>query len=294
MRTKRLWMALTLSLIGLPAAIWLAGTVLSWPARAVMPAPPDGAAAVEFNSTSGTTIRGWLFAGQAGQGVVLLLHGVRANRLETSSRAAFLRQAGYGVLQIDQQAHGESSGQQITFGYLESRDAQAALQFLQSRLPNERLGALGISLGGAAICLAEEPLPLDALILEMVYPDLHRAVENRVARYLGNWARPLTPLLEWQLKPRLGIGAEALRPIDHVASLAYPKLFIVGERDRHTPLNESQELFNAASAPKELWVVKDVQHENLHAKATGEYEQRVLKFFAETLRAPEDKRAQVR
>ncbi len=285
MKIKRRWISLAFSLIALPVAIWLAGTVLSWPARTTMPAPPDGAEAVEFSSRSGATIRGWLFNGQPNQGVVLLLHGVRANRLETASRAAFLRQAGFGVLQIDQQAHGESTGKQITFGYLESRDAQAAVQFLRQRFPHERLGALGISLGGAAICLAEPPLPLDALILEMVYPDIHRAVENRVTHYLGNWARGLTPLLEWQLKPRLGVGSEALRPIDHVAALPFPKLFIVGERDRRTPLNESQELFDAARAPKDLWVVKDAQHENLHAKAEAEYEQRVLRFFTEALSA---------
>jgi uncharacterized protein len=285
MKTKRRGVSLACGLMGLPLAIWLAGTVLSWPARATMPAPPDGAEAVEFNSASGATIRGWLFNGQPHQGVVLLLHGVRANRLETSSRAAFLRQAGFGVLQIDQQAHGESTGAQITFGYLESRDAQAGVQFLRTRFPAERVGALGISLGGAAICLAEPPLPLDGLILEMVYPDLHRAVENRIARYLGNWARDLTPLLEWQIKPRLGVGSEALRPIEHVGALSFPKLFIVGERDRHTPLNESQELFDRAAAPKDMWIVKDAQHENLHRKAGTEYEQRVLKFFTETLRA---------
>ncbi len=287
MKIKRLWISLALGLLGLPVAIWLAGTVLSWPARATMPAPPEGAEAVEFSSGSGATIRGWLFKGQPNQGVVLLLHGVRANRLETSSRAAFLRQAGFGVLQIDQQAHGESTGKQITFGYLESRDAQAAVQFLRQRFPTERLGALGISLGGAAVCLAEPPLPLDGLILEMVYPDLHRAVENRVARYLGNWARGLTPLLEWQLKPRLGVGSEALRPIDHVGALPFPKLFIVGERDHHTPLNESQEMFAAARAPKDLWIVKGAQHENLHRKAGAEYEQCVLKFFTEALSAAE-------
>jgi alpha-beta hydrolase superfamily lysophospholipase len=215
---------------------------------------------------------------------VLLLHGVRANRLETSARAEFLRRAGYGTLQIDQQAHGASTGEQITFGYRESRDAQAAAHFLRERFPLEKIGALGISLGGAAVTLAEPPLPLDALILEMVYPDIHRAIENRVGRYLGNWARPLTPLLEWQLKPRLGVGSETLRPIAHVSQLPCPKLFIAGERDRHTPLHESQELFNAASVPKDLWIVADAAHEDLHAKAKAEYEQRVLKFLSETLR----------
>ena len=284
MKSKRLGISLGCLLIGLPLSVWLAGTILSWPARAQMPALPAGAEIVSFASQSGATISGWLFPGQAGRGVVLLMHGVRANRLETSTRADFLRQAGYGVLQIDLQAHGESTGEQITFGYRESRDAQAAVKFLLARFPAERIGALGISLGGAAICLAEPPLPLDAAILEMVYPDIHHAIENRVGRYLGSWARHLTPLLEWQLKPRLGVGTEALRPIDHVAMLKCPKLFIVGALDRHTPLTESHALFAAASEAKELWVVPGAQHENLHAKAQAEYEQRVLKFLAQTLR----------
>jgi uncharacterized protein len=273
--------------LALIAADWLAGTALSWPVRrAVGELPKDlRGEAVTFTSASGATLKGWLLHGEPGKGAVILMHGVRGNRLQVLERARFLNRQGYAALLFDFQAHGESTGARITFGHLESHDAQAAVQFVKARLPDEKLGVIGISLGGAAAALAQPPLPVEALVLEMVYPDIHRAIENRLARYLGGWARGLTPLLEWQLQPRLGIGPEALRPLECVDDLRVPKLFIVGERDRHTPLVESQELFNAACEPKMLWVVVGAQHEDLYAKVKEGYEQRVGAFFEKTLRS---------
>lgn len=272
--------------LALASSIWLAGTVLSWPASRQVGALPGDlrGEVVSFASGSGATLKGWLIQGEPGQGAVVLMHGLRGNRLQTLERARLLNRQGLGVLLFDFQAHGESSGDRITFGYLESRDAQAAVQFAQAHWPQEKVGVLGISLGGAAAALAEPALPVDALILEMVYPDIHRAIENRMARYLGNWARGLTPVLEWQLQPRFGVGAEALRPLVCVPGLRVPKLFIVGELDRHTSLQESQELFQAACEPKALWVVAGAQHEDLLRVAGAEYARRTAAFFKQSLK----------
>jgi alpha-beta hydrolase superfamily lysophospholipase len=265
--------------------VWLTGTVLSWPASrqvGVLPRDLHGET-LTFKSDSGATLKGWVIEGEPGRGVVVLLHGLRGNRLQTLERARLLNRQGMSALLFDFQAHGESSGRQITFGYLESRDAQAAVRLAKERWPHERIGVLGISLGGAAAVLADPPLPVNAMVLEMVYADIHRAIENRMAHYLGNWARGLTPVLEWQLQPRLGVGAETLRPLMCVPGLHVPKLFIVGERDRHTTLRESQELFQAACQPKDLWVVAGAQHEDLLRVAGAEYERRVTSFFQQAL-----------
>jgi len=53
-------------------------------------------------------------------GTIVLMHGVRANRLSMVRRAEMLHRAGYSVLLFDFQAHGESPGSHITMGYLES------------------------------------------------------------------------------------------------------------------------------------------------------------------------------
>ena len=92
------------------------------------------------------------------------------------------------------------------------------------------------------------------------------------------------PLLTWQLKPRLGIDVKDLRPIDYVGEINSPKLFIAGEKDEHTTIDESQTLFAAASEPKELWIVPDAKHIDFYLLVKEEYEQKVLSFFEKNLR----------
>ena len=103
--------------------VWCIGGVLVLPANHPIANPPPDLHAenVTFPSASGATIHGWFVAGKPGHGAVLLLHGIHANRVAMASRAELLSRAGYAVLLFDFQAHGESRGKQITFGFLESR-----------------------------------------------------------------------------------------------------------------------------------------------------------------------------
>ncbi len=273
-------------LIGSFVGIWLAGSALSKAVPQSIGDLPAGLAgrSVQFPSESGATIHGWFIPGKKGKGAIALMHGVHANRLSMLDRARFLSHAGYSILLFDFQAHGESTGEHITFGYLESKDAQAAVGFLRSSAPDEKVGVIGVSMGGAAALLASPPLEINAIVLEMVYPTINQAVSNRVTMRLGKWSSVLTPLLTWQLKPRLGIDPDALRPIDKLRSIRVPKLFIVGAEDQHTTIEESREMFEAALDPKELWVVNGARHVDLYPVARQEYEQRVLSFFGEYLK----------
>jgi len=272
--------------LALMAGVWLAGSALSAPYKQpVGDLPSDlSGESVEFSSASGATLRGWLLPGAKGGGAILLMHGVRADRTSMLGRARFLSQAGYSVLLFDFQSHGESTGKHITFGYLESRDAQAARDYLRARFRDERTGVIGVSMGGAAALLASPQLDVDAMVLEMVYPTIRQAITNRITMRLGGWSRSLTPLLTIQFQPRIGVGADELCPIDRIDGTRAAKLVIAGAEDHHTTLDESKELFKAASEPKELWVVDGAGHVDLHAMAKEEYERRVLLFFEKNLR----------
>lgn len=278
--------ALTLLPVLFCTLIWLAGTVLSHSVnRIIGNLPPEiKGRNVTFSSESGAMIHGWLIAGEPGKGTVILMHGVRDSRLSMLGRARFLSEAGYSVLLFDFQAHGESQGEQITFGYLESRDAQAAVKFVRETLPNEKVGVIGVSLGGAATLLAEPQLEVNTAIVEMVYPTIRQAIDNRLKHHLGGWAGVLTPMFMVQLKPRLGIEPEMLQPIHKINGMKVPKLIIAASEDKHTPLAESQDLFGAAPEPKEFWVIQNAKHEDLHRFAKQEYERRILSFLAKRLR----------
>lgn len=266
--------------------VWNIGSVLVSPANHPVADPPAGIVfqTVMFSSRSGATIHGWFIPGEPGRGAVVLMHGVHADRRTMLARARFLSRAGFAVLLFDFQAHGESLGRQITFGFLESRDAQAAVEFIRQKLPGERIGVIGVSLGAASALLAEPPLPVDALVLESSFPTIYQATDDRMVDRFG-WVGHLgTPLLTCQLKSRLGISPEDLQPIEHARNISVPKFFIAGSTDPLTTARESEDLFNAAAAPKEFWLVPGAGHVDMHGFAGAEYERRVLVFLIARLR----------
>jgi len=243
---------------------------------------------VQIPAPNASTVHGWLVYGKPGGGVVLLAHSMRSNRLEMLSRARFLRDQGYSVLFIDLQAHGETAGERITFGLKESENIEASIAFLRKIFPTERLGAIGVSLGAAAIVLAKHDLKLSAVILESLHPTIEEAVDNRLKLHFGNHGSVLLPLVLSQLSFYLDTSTDALSPITCVNNLNAPSLFISGTDDAHTTQLETERLYAAARAPKELWIVPGARHFNMHTYAGREYEQRISAFLSRYLRQDVD------
>jgi uncharacterized protein len=266
--------------------LWTAGATLISPNQSNIGAPPSDlpAEAVAFPDKAGHPIHGWFVAGTQGQGAVLLLHGVRADRRAMTNRARFLHEAGYAVLLIDFQAAGESPGRAITFGFREADDVKASLRYLHQRLPSERIGIIGTSMGGAATILAEPDVDADAIVLEQVYPTIQQATADRLAIHLGPMGPWFAPMLLATLHPHLGIYPDQLRPIDHIGYLKMPKLLIVGDRDRDTTITESYAMFDAATGPKVIWVVHGARHVDLYSFVGADYKTHVLDFFNASLR----------
>jgi len=265
--------------IAVPFAI---GWALAAPVQiSVGKAPSDlGAETVEFKSDSGAIVKGWWCPTVNSRGVVLLLPGIRANRLSMVDRARFLRRAGYSVLLIDFQATGETKGDHITFGWKESRDALAAVDFIHHVDPSAGVAIIGSSLGGVAALLATPPLKVDALILESVYPTIEIATRNRMENYLGPIGRMFAPLFLAQLHRRIDVSPSQLHPIDDIAAVDCPVLIMSGEKDRNTRPADTQILFEHARSSKQLWFVPNAGHVDLHQAAPKEYETRVLAFLA--------------
>ncbi len=276
-----------LAATSLPLSVVLAGLLLSAPKPAVIgPAPAilAGAQDVTFASTSGAMLRGWWMSGQPGHGAVVLMHGVRSNRLQLAERARLLSARGMAVLLFDFQAHGESSGRRITFGKLEGLDAAAAVRFARDHAPGKRLGAVGISLGGAAALLAPSALDVDALVLEAVYPTIGQALDDRLRAALGGLAGPvaiavLSPQFKLLMPMVLGVHPQELRPVDRIGKVRAPVLLATGADDDHTTLAETQDMLAHVTAERQLWVVPGARHVDLQAYAPAEYDQVVTAFL---------------
>jgi fermentation-respiration switch protein FrsA (DUF1100 family) len=257
----------------------LALTTVAASPTTVGPPPTDlPAEIITLNSPSGATLAAWFISVDNARGTIVLAHPVRGSRLTMLDRTRLFRDAGYAVLLLDLQAHGESTGDTITMGHRERFDLRAAVDYAKSRNPALPIAVDGWSLGGAAALMAS-PLGIDALILEEVYPSIAEAVENRTRIRLGSLGPLAAAVLLTQIESRLGIPADDLRPIDKLANVGCPVLILAGSEDQHTTLAQSEEMFAAAREPKELVVFEGAPHVDLFAFDRERYKAATLEFL---------------
>lgn len=233
-----------------------------------------------FVSGSGVLVQGWLSTGKAGQGAIILLHGLRGDRRDMLPRAEFLHRLGYSVLLFDFQAHGETRGSRITFGDLESRDVTAAIQYLRHKMPAEKIGVLSVSLGAAAFVMAEKRPEVAAVVLEQMYSTVQQAIATRARLRAGPPGAWLAPLLMVEMQSHLGVPTNRLQPIDWMGKIDTPVLIVDGTKDTSTPIRDARAMLAAAPAPKDLWAVEGAGHVNLYESYKVEYERRIGDFFA--------------
>ena len=250
------------------------------PARAAVGEPPAGIGARAVSiPCGGHALAGWFAPGRAGCGAVLLLHGLRSDRRALASRMAMLARRGSAVLAVDLRAHGESGGSAVTLGLREAEDAVVALAWLRAAAPGERIGGIGVSLGGAALALASRVAAVDALVLESVFPDIDGAIRNRMALVAGAAAPWLTPLFTAVGAGMTGLRPADLRPIEALAVYAGPVMVIGGGADPLTTPSETRALFDAAPGEKHLWIVEGAGHVDMASAAGSDYEARVTAFL---------------
>lgn len=268
----------------------VAGSLVA-PAKRVVGDPPNDfpAASVEIQSKSGATLAGWHLALPNSNATAILLHPIRGDRRSMLSRARLMRRHGYSTLLVDLQAHGESTGDNITVGHLEQHDVSAAVEFVRDVAPNQKVVIIGRSLGGASTVFANPDV--NAIVLESVYPTVNDAVHNRVQMRLGFLHHAIAPLLLAQLKPRLDVSPSQLRPIDHLGEIQCPILIASGDCDEHTTLSETNRLFDAANEPKKLVIFNDAAHVDLLAHDPAKYENEIIGYInqiiGDRIREPE-------
>ncbi|HEV2673187.1 MAG TPA: alpha/beta fold hydrolase [Aliidongia sp.] len=275
--------------IGL-GATWIAGSTMIRGRPSAVTSAERPAQDVAIETRDGLLIAGTFRPGRTDRSpAVLLLHGLGASRSATAPNAAWLAGLGYATLTIDFRGHGQSAMAARSFGLNEAMDARAALAWLKHRQHGGHVGVIGISLGGAASLIGVDgPIPADALVLQAVYPDIRRAIRNRIADRLGKGpAYLLEPLLSFQAPIRFGVSPSGLSPLEALARYAGPVLVIGGMQDRSTLPEETRSMFEAVQGKRELWLVADGDHGAICALADVPYRSHVEAFMRQTIGPPD-------
>src|SRR5262245_46237483 len=107
---------------------------------------------VEIKARDGALLRAWLLSPALGNGdCVITLHGIGDSRTGTAGLARLFAENHYKVLMPDSRAHGESGGDIVTYGLLESDDLRRWVDWLLSSEHPRNVFAMGESFGGAVL-----------------------------------------------------------------------------------------------------------------------------------------------
>lgn len=275
----------------LATAAWIAWHVIrpdrSWrPAEYQQPQPPFET--VTFQAADGMPIAGWYSPPSPelpGEGAhcMILCHGLSTNRTELQDIALELRRRGYGVLLFDFRGHGESGGSCTTVGLREVNDILGAVEFLCMRpeVDLDRIGILGVSMGGAAAIMAAAICPtLRWIVADCPFATLEQALQSAFEAFVHapGWlfARPVVAFAQ------LFTGAHVtdVKPVECIGAIApRPVLLIHGYDDGLVHAANSEQLYRAAGEPKELWLIPQCDHVQCRVVAGEEYYRRVDAFF---------------
>jgi fermentation-respiration switch protein FrsA (DUF1100 family) len=243
---------------------------------------------IQFPSRDGLPLSGWYVPARPVEGrstgVVILCHGMSANREEVLNWAAALYERGLALIMFDFRALGRSGGDRCTFGSEEPNDLLGAVDYVRSRpeLADCPIGVFGFSMGGAtAILVAADDPRIAAVATHGAFATLQSAITQRCKHHYGE---TLSPLVEWILR---NVGkqfgwypAGEVTPVTVISRLApRPLLILHGGRDKIVTPTDARDLIAAAGEPKSLRMLPRSGHARIHRNLRGPVERRVAQFF---------------
>ncbi len=200
---------------------------------------------------------------------VILVHGYGKVGAAMNDFAAPYLAQGVDVLIVDQRAAGNSEGEWLTMGVAESADLAVWTQEISKTNSNAQITLHGVSMGAATVMLGaalSQITNVTGIIEDCGYSDIS-AVFNTVLSAYGaafGITGDVTELIEdtFEVGESLtGYDVAQATPLDVIAQVTVPSLFIHGADDPVIPVSVANELYNTSgSVDKTLVTISGAGH----------------------------------
>jgi uncharacterized protein len=220
---------------------------------------------------------------------ILYLHGVSESKIAGLPMAKLLVDHGFNVFLYDARRHGESGGLFCTYGFYEKHDLTTIINYLESRtdLRIGNIGAFGASMGAAvAIQAAALDHRITAVVAESGFATLRGVFDDYQKRMIKLPWHYLRNIVIKRSELMAHFKANAVSPLEAVRQRHMPLFLVHGTADNRIKSSYSEQVYAAASPPKELWLIPGARHDNMWEIGGTDYRRRVVQFF-ETYVAPQ-------
>ena len=239
----------------------------------------------EIASFDGLRLHARVCGAEAGKPLLLLLHGWRSSAArDFGCVLEFYRAQGFGLILVDQRAHGKSGGKTISFGVHERRDCLAWARWADERYHPSAMYLDGISMGAATVLMASEfdlPASVRGIIADCGYTS-PRDILKKVIRQCHLPVAPIYFLVRLGARVFGRFDPEAASAARALEQCRVPVLFIHGEADGFVPCDMSRENYARCAAPKALVTVPGADHGFSYLVDREGVEAALRRFFRET------------
>ncbi|HKW36956.1 MAG TPA: alpha/beta hydrolase [Burkholderiales bacterium] len=239
---------------------------------------------VRFKASDGVELFGWFLPAKGPAiGTVLQLHGNAENISTHFASLAWMPERGFNVFIFDYRGYGGSEGEPTLEGVQLDIDAAMAALLARGDIDRSRIVMYGQSLGGALaayyVAHSSRRDRIRALVLESAFSDYVQIAREKFADHWITWP--------FQWIPYLSVD-DRFSPLPAIAKISpIPLLILHGDQDRIVPVSHARILYEAASQPKQLWIVPGAGHIQTTAKAAQR--DRLVAYLRGVLAAPPDR-----
>lgn len=188
----------------------------------------------------------------------------------------------YNVLLPDLQHQGESGGPAIQMGWKDRLDVMQWMHIAnQIYGDSTQMVVHGISMGGATTMMVSgeaQPYFVKCFVEDCGYTSVWDEFSHELKSSFHLPSFPLMNTTSWLCQKKYGWNFEEASSLNQVKKSHLPMFFIHGNKDTYVPTWMVYPLYEAKSAPKQLWIVPGAAHAVSYKENKEEYTRKVKEF----------------
>lgn len=240
---------------------------------------------LEITSFDGLKLRGKFYEYAPGAPIEILMHGYRGNaKRDLNGGLARCFSLGRSALLIDHRASGESEGNIITFGALESRDARAWIDLIIEKYGADRkIIVTGVSMGAATAMLVagRDDLPENVVgaLADCGYTSAEAIIKKVMREDMHLPPAIFYPFVKLGARIFAHFNIDDAAPIEAMKKAKVPVIFFHGDNDKFVPFSMSEENCAACTTRKMLVSTPGAGHGLCYVTDSEGYENALREFY---------------
>lgn len=235
-------------------------------------------------SYDGLKLHGTHFPGSNGKKLVICFHGYTSEGMKDYiGLSGYYLKQGFGMLLVDERAHGSSEGEYIGFGCLDRQDALKWINWAIREYGEEvEILLHGTSMGGATVLMTsglELPKQVKGIISDCGFTSPKHVFSHVLKSMYHIPAFPIIQIADYVNKKKAGYGLDECNAAREVKKAKVPILMIHGDGDTFVPCSMCEEIYQNCASQKSKLIVSGAAHAESYYKDTIAYERALNEFI---------------